>query len=76
MIQGASCEQALIKANRKSVEIHQSKARLFFKTYTLEFKFDRYLEHMVSYQDVHSGLPSFMLMNSAFSRFFAKMTGW
>ena len=26
-----------------------------FKTYTLEFEFDRHLEHMVSYQGMQSG---------------------
>ena len=30
---------------------------LLFKTYTLEFEFDRHLEHMVSYQRMQCGLP-------------------
>ena len=50
MIQVASCEQALIETNRKPIQNHQSKMMLLFKTYTLEFEFDRHLEHMVSYQ--------------------------
>ena len=32
-----------------------------FKTYTLEFEFDRHLEHVVSYQGMHSGLPVFLV---------------
>ena len=31
-----------------------------FKTYTLEFEFDRHLEHIVSYQGMQSGLPVFL----------------
>ena len=30
---------------------------LLFKTYTLEFEFDRHLEHMVSYHGTQCGLP-------------------
>ena len=30
-----------------------------FKTYTLEFKFDRHLEHVARYQGMQSGLPVF-----------------
>ena len=55
MLQVASCEQALIKTNKKPVQNHQSKTVLLFKTYTLEFDFDRHLEHMVSYQGMQSG---------------------
>ena len=29
--------------------------------YTLEFEFDRHLEHMVSYQGMQSGLPVFVV---------------
>ena len=47
MIQVSSCEQALIRTNRKPIQNQQSKAMLLFKTYTLEFEFDRHLEHMV-----------------------------
>ena len=61
MIQAASCEQALIKTNRKPILNHQIKTMLLFKTYTLEFEFDRYLEHMVSYQGIQSGLPVFVV---------------
>ena len=43
---------------------------LLFKTYTLEFEFDRHLEHMVSYQGMQSGFPCLLLVNSALSRFF------
>ena len=32
---------------------------LLFKTYTLEFEFDRHLEHMVSYQGTQNGFPVF-----------------
>ena len=32
-----------------------------FKTYTLEFEFDRHLKHMVSYQGIQSGLPVFLV---------------
>ena len=34
---------------------------LLFKTYTLEFEFDRHLQHMVSYQGIQSGLPRFLV---------------
>ena len=61
MIQVALCEQALVKANRKPIENHQSKTLLLFKTFTLEFEFDRYLEHMFSYQRMQSGLPMFLV---------------
>ena len=60
MIQGASCEQALEKINKKLIQ-RQSKTLLLFKTYTLEFEFDRHLEHMVSYQGMQSGLPVFLV---------------
>ena len=61
MIQVASCEQALIKTNSKPIQNHQSKAMLLSKTYTPEFEFDRHLEHMVSYQEMQSGLPAFLV---------------
>ena len=32
-----------------------------FKTYTLEFEFDRHLEHIVSYLGMQSGLPVFLV---------------
>ena len=72
MIQVALCEQALIKTNRKPLRNHQSKAMLLFKTYTLEFEFDRHLKHMISYQEMQSGFPYFLLVNSALSRFLCK----
>ena len=61
MIQVASCEQVLIKTNRKPIQNHQSKTMLLFKTYTLEFEFNRHLEHMASYQGMQSGLPVLLL---------------
>ena len=63
MIQVASCEQALIKTNRKRIQNHQSKTMLLFETNTLEFEFDRHLEHMVTYtyQGMQSGLPVFVV---------------
>ena len=67
MMQVASCEQALIKTNRKSIQNHQSKTMLLFKSYTLESEFDRYLEHKVSYQGMQSGLP--VLLVSEFGTF-------
>ena len=60
MIQVASCEQALIKTNMKPIQNRQSK-KCLFRTYTLEFEFDRQLEHMVSYQGVLSGLSLFLV---------------
>ena len=60
MIQVASCEQSLIKTNRKPIQSHESKTMLLFKTYTLEFEFDRHFEHMVSYQGMQRGLPLFL----------------
>ena len=61
MIQVASCEQALIKANRKPIQNHQSITIFLFKTYTLEFEFDRHLKHMVSYQGTQSELSMFLV---------------
>ena len=61
MIQVASCEQALLKTSRKPIQNHQSKIMLLFQTYTLEFEFDRHLEHMVSYQGMQSGFPVFLV---------------
>ena len=74
MIQVASREQALIKTNKTLIQNHQSKAMLLFKTYTLKFEIDRHLKHMVSYQGIQSGLPVFLVVNSALSRFLCKMT--
>ena len=34
---------------------------LLFKTYTLEFEFDRHFRHMVSYQGMQSGLLVFLV---------------
>ena len=59
VIQVAWCEQALIKTNRKLIQNHQSKKVLLFKTFTLEFDFDRHLEHMVSCQGMQSELLVF-----------------
>ena len=59
--QVASCEHALIKANRKPIQNHQSKTMFLFKTYTLEFEFNVHLEHMVSYQGIQSGLSLFLV---------------
>ena len=76
MIQVASCEQVLIKTNKKIIQNHQSKTTPLFKTYTLEFEFDRHLEHMVSYQGMQSELPCFLLVHSTLSRFLCKHQNW
>ena len=34
---------------------------LLFKTYTMEFEFNRQLEHMVSHQGMQSRLPVFLV---------------
>ena len=60
MIQVASCEQALVQANRKPIQSHQIKAMPLFKTYTLEFEFDKHFEHVVSYQEMQNRLPVFL----------------
>ena len=60
MMQVALCEQALIKANKKPIQNHQSKTMFLFITHTLELEVDRYLEHMVSYQGIQSRLPKFL----------------
>ena len=62
MIQVALCDQALIKTNRKkkTIQNHQSNTLLLFKMFTLEFEFDRHLEHMFSYQGMHK-LPVFLV---------------
>ena len=61
MIQVALCEQLLIKTNREPIQNHQSKTLLLFKTFTLEFEFDRHLEHMFSYQGMQSKLLVFLV---------------
>ena len=61
MIQVASCEQALIKTNRKPIQNHQSKTMFLFKTYTLAFEFDRHFKDTVSYQGMQSGLSVFVV---------------
>ena len=70
MIQVTSCEQALIKANKKPIQNHQSKIMLLFKSYTLGFEFDRHLEHMVSYQGMQSGLPVLLVDEFGTSQIF------
>ena len=59
MIQVASCEQALIKANKKPIQNHPSKTMFLFITHTLELEADRYLEHIVSYQGMQNRLSKF-----------------
>ena len=61
MIPNVSCEQALIKRNRKQIQNHQSKTVFLLKTCTPEFEFDRHLKYMVSYQGMQSGLPVFVV---------------
>ena len=61
MAQVASCEQALIKTNRKPIQNHHNKTLLVFKQFTLEFEFGRHLEHMFSYHGIQSGLPVFIV---------------
>ena len=61
MVQVASCEQALMKANKKPIQNHKGKTMLLFKMYTLGPEFDRHLEHMVSYQRMQSGLLMFLV---------------
>ena len=61
MTQVASCEQALIKTNRKPIQNHQNKTLLVFKPFTLELEFGRHLEHMFSYHGIQSGLPVFIV---------------
>ena len=51
----------MIKTSKKPIQNHQSKTVLLSKTYTLEFEFDRHLEHMISYQGMQSGLPVFLV---------------
>ena len=72
----SSREQALIKTNRKPSQNHQSKTMLLFKMYTLEFEFDKHLEHMVSYQRMLSWLPVFLVGKFGTFEFDAKMTVW
>ena len=61
LIQVASCEQALMKTNRKPIQNHQSKTMPLFRTYTLKFEFRRHLEHMVSYHGMQRGrVPMFV----------------
>ena len=62
MIQVASCEQALIKTNRKQTQNYQSKTMLLFKMYMVEFEFDRHLEHIISYQRMQSWVSVFLIV--------------
>ena len=74
-LQVASCEQALTKTNRKPNQNHQRKTLLLSKTFTLEFEFDRHLEHMFSYQRMQCGLPvAFVGEFGTFVIFCKKMT--
>ena len=50
-----------MKTNKKPIQKHQSKTMLLFKTYKLQFEFDRHLEHMASYQRMQSGFPVFLV---------------
>ena len=76
-MQVALYERALIKTDRKPIRNHFSKTLLLFKTYVLEFEFDRHLEHMVSYQGMQSGLPVFLVGEfGTFEIFNTKMTVW
>ena len=73
MIQVASCEQDLMKTNRKLIQSQESTTMLPLKKYTLQFEFDRHLEHMVSYQGMQSGLLMFLVGEfGAFEIFYAK----
>ena len=45
---------------------------LLFKTYMLEFEFDRHLEYMVSYQGIKMGFPWCVFVNSGVSGFLCK----
>ena len=48
-----------------------------FKTFTLEFGFDRHLEHMLGYQEMQSKLPVFLAGKfGTLEIFFEKMTVW
>ena len=60
MIKVASCEQALIKTNKKPIENHQNNTMFLFKRTHLNFSV-RHLEHMVNYQGMHCGLPVFVI---------------
>ena len=50
-----------LKINWKPILNHQSEAMFFLKANTLKFVFDRYLEHMVSYQEMQSAFPMFLV---------------
>ena len=61
MIQILSCEQALIKTNRKPIQNHQRKTLILLKTFTLEFEFDRHLKYIFNYQGMQRGFPVFLV---------------
>ena len=42
-----------MKTNRKPIQNQESKTVVLFRTCTLEFEFNRHLEHMVSYQGMY-----------------------
>ena len=64
-----------MKTNKKTIQNQQSKTMLLFKTDTLEFGFDRHLEHTVNYQEeCVSRVLCFLLVNLALSRFYARTT--
>ena len=76
MIQVASCEQASIE-KKETIQKHQSKTLLPFKTFTLEFEFDKHLKHMFICQGMWNGLPLFLVGKFGTSEiFFAKMAVW
>ena len=49
---------------------------LLFKTYTLEFEFERRLEQMVSYQEMQSGLPVFLVGEFGAFEIFIQIDGF
>ena len=74
MIQVASCEQALIKRNRKPIKNHRNKTMILFKTYTLKIEFDRHLKQMDSYQGTQSVLPLLLVGEFGAFEILCKMT--
>ena len=50
----------LVVSSEQGIGNRESKTMFLFKMYTLKFEFDRHLEHIVSYQGMHSGLPLFV----------------
>ena len=72
MIQVPSCEYALIKADRKPIQMHQSKTMFLFKRTHWNLSLTDISSTWLAFSECRVGFPCFLLVNSAISRFLCK----